>query len=38
VIGMAVIAKKTIAQAAVIVGIFWLLGVLVSIAGGAFGG
>jgi hypothetical protein len=38
VLGMAIIAKKTIAQSAVIVGIFWLLGVLIATAGGAFGG
>jgi len=36
VIGMAIIAKKTIAQSAVIVGIFWLIGVVVTIAGAAF--
>lgn len=36
VIGMAVIAKKTIAQSALIVGIFWLIGVMVAIAGAAF--
>jgi hypothetical protein len=35
VVGMAVIAKKTIAQSAVIVGIFWLIGVMVGIAGAA---
>jgi hypothetical protein len=38
VIGMAIIAKKTIAQSAVIVGIFWLLGVVIATAGGAFSG
>jgi hypothetical protein len=36
VVGMAIIAKKTIAQSAIIVGIFWLLGVIVSVAGAAF--
>jgi hypothetical protein len=36
VVGMAIIAKKTIAQSAVVVGIYWLIGVLVSIAGAAF--
>jgi hypothetical protein len=38
VIGMAIISKKTIAQSAVIVGIFWLIGVIVGTAAGAFGG
>jgi hypothetical protein len=37
-IGMAIIARKTLAQSAVIVGIFWLLGTLVTVAGAAFGG
>lgn len=36
VIGMAIVAKKTMAQSAVIVGIFWLIGVMVSVAGAAF--
>jgi hypothetical protein len=36
VVGMAVIAKKTIAQSAAIVGIFWLIGVMATIAGAAF--
>ena len=36
VIGMAIIAKKTVAQSAIIVGIFWLLGVVVSVLGAAF--
>jgi hypothetical protein len=36
VIGMAVVAKKTIAQSAIIVGIFWLIGVVATIAGAAF--
>jgi hypothetical protein len=36
VVGMAIIAKKTIAQSAAVVGIYWLIGVLVSIAGAAF--
>jgi hypothetical protein len=38
VIGMAIISKKTMAQSAVVVGIFWLLGVLFATATGAFGG
>jgi hypothetical protein len=38
VIGMAIISKKSIAQSAVIVGIFWFLGVLIAIVGGVFGG
>jgi Yip1 domain len=36
VIGMAIIAKKTIAQSALVVGFFWLLGVIVTVAGAAF--
>lgn len=36
VIGMAVIAKKSVAQSALIVGLFWLIGVLVTVAGAAF--
>ena len=36
VVGMAIIAKKTIAQSAVVVGIYWLIGVVASIAGAAF--
>jgi len=36
VIGMAIVAKKTIAQSAIIVGIFWLIGVMATIAGAAF--
>jgi hypothetical protein len=36
VVGMAIIAKKTIAQSAMIVGIFWLFGVAVSVLGAAF--
>jgi hypothetical protein len=36
VIGMAVIAKKTIAQSAVVVGLYWFLGVLIAVVGGAF--
>jgi hypothetical protein len=32
---MAVVAKKTIAQSAIVVGIFWLIGVVVTIAGAA---
>jgi hypothetical protein len=36
VIGMAIVARKTIAQSALIVGIFWLIGVVVTIAGAAF--
>jgi hypothetical protein len=35
VIGMAIVARKTIAQSALIVGIFWLIGVVVTIAGAA---
>jgi hypothetical protein len=38
VIGMAIIAKKSIAQSAVIVGIFWLIGVIVGVIGGVVGG
>jgi len=38
IIGMAIISKKTIAQSAIVVGIFWLLGVLFSTIGGAFAG
>jgi hypothetical protein len=38
VLGMAIIAKKTIAQSAVIVGIFWAIGVIVAIIGGVIGG
>ncbi len=36
VIGMAVIAKKTITQSAVIVGIFWLIGVVFTVVGAIF--
>ena len=36
VIGMAIIAKKTIAQSAIVVGILWLLGVILTTAAGAF--
>ncbi|MGA1982625.1 MAG: YIP1 family protein [Acidobacteriaceae bacterium] len=36
VIGMAIVAKKTIAQSAIIVGIFWLIGVVVTVAASAF--
>jgi len=36
VIGMAIIAKKTISQSAMIVGIFWVLGVAVTIVGAFF--
>lgn len=36
VIGMAIIAKKTIMQSAVIVGIFWVIGVVFGMVGGAF--
>jgi hypothetical protein len=35
-IGMAIIARKTFAQSAVVVGIFWFIGVVASAAGGAF--
>jgi hypothetical protein len=38
VIGMAIIAKKSIAQSAVIVGIFWVIGVIIAIIGGVVGG
>lgn len=36
VIGMAIIAKKSILQSAVIVGIFWAIGVLLTVVGAAF--
>jgi len=36
VIGMAIIAKKSITQSAVIVGIFWIIGVLFGVVGAAF--
>ena len=36
VLGMAIIAKKTITQSALVVGIFWLIGVIISTAGAAF--
>jgi hypothetical protein len=36
VVGMAIVAKKTIAQSAVIVGLFWLIGVAITVAGAAF--
>ena len=36
VIGMAIVARKTIAQSAVVVGIFWVLGVLAGVVGAAF--
>ena len=36
VVGMAIIAKKTIAQSALVVGIFWLIGVLMATAAMAF--
>jgi hypothetical protein len=36
VIGMAIIAKKKIAQSAIVVGIFWLIGVVVTMVGAAF--
>jgi hypothetical protein len=35
-IGMAIVAKKTIVQSAAIVGFFWVIGVIVSVAGAAF--
>ena len=35
-LGMAIIAKKTITQSAVIVGILWLVGVAITVAGAAF--
>ena len=34
--GMAIIAKKKIAQSAIVVGIFWLIGVVVTMVGAAF--
>jgi hypothetical protein len=36
VIGMAIIAKKKIVQSAIVVGIFWLIGVAMTVAGAAF--
>lgn len=36
VIGMSIIARKSMAQSAMIVGIFWVLGVLMGVAGAAF--
>ena len=36
IIGMAIIAKKKIAQSAIIVGIFWLIGVAMTVIGAAF--
>lgn len=36
VVGMAIVAKKTIAQSAVMVGMFWLIGVAVTVLGAAF--
>jgi hypothetical protein len=36
VIGMAVVAKKTIMQSAIVVGIFWLIGVAMTVVGAAF--
>jgi hypothetical protein len=36
VIGMAIIAKKSITQAAIVVGIFWLLGVALTVVGAIF--
>jgi hypothetical protein len=36
VVGMAIIAKKTIAQTALIVGLLWVVGVVVTIAGAVF--
>ena len=35
-LGMAIIAKKTIMQSAIIVGILWLMGVAITVAGAAF--
>jgi hypothetical protein len=35
-VGMAIIAKKTIAQSAIIVGVFWLIGVMATVAEAAF--
>jgi hypothetical protein len=36
VIGMAIIAKKTIAQSAIVVGVFWFIGVIATVVGAAF--
>ena len=36
VLGMAVIAKKSITQSAIIVGIFWLIGVAFAVVGALF--
>jgi hypothetical protein len=36
VIGMAIVAKKTIAQSALVVGFFWLIGVVVTVLGATF--
>jgi hypothetical protein len=36
VIGMSIVAKKTIAQSAVVVGIFWLIGVAFTVVGAMF--
>lgn len=36
VIGMAIVAKKTIAQSAIVVGVFWFIGVIATVVGAAF--
>jgi hypothetical protein len=36
VIGMAIIAKKTIAQSAIVVGLFWFIGVIATVVGAVF--
>jgi hypothetical protein len=36
VIGMAIIAKKTIAQSAIVVGVFWFIGVVATVVGAVF--
>lgn len=36
VIGMAIIAKKTIAQSAIVVGVFWFIGVIATVVGAVF--
>jgi hypothetical protein len=38
ILGMSIISKKTLTQSAIVVGIFWLLGVLMATASGAFSG
>jgi hypothetical protein len=36
IIGMAIIAKKTIAQSAIVVGVFWFIGVIAAVVGAVF--